>query len=149
MAAAAAMVGGGVISAYGQLQQGHAARAAGEFNAKIAEQNAQLARQQAAEEERRFKSVFRRQMGDNRASIAKSGIQLDGSALDVLEDSSAQAQMDAANIKYNGELQAYKFEQEAAMQRYQGAMGLQGAYYGAAASLLSAGGQASNYYARR
>lgn len=149
MAAAAAMVGGGIIGAYGQMYQGHAAKQAGEFNAQVAEQNAELAIKQAKEEEVKFRSVMKRQLGDMRAAIGASGITLEGSPLEVIEDSAAQAEMDAISIRKAGEMKAHTYRTDAKLQRFQGEMGLQGSYYGAASSLLMAGGQAAGYGARR
>ena len=143
--AAAAMIGGGLIGAYGQLQQGQAAKQAGEYNAAIAEQNAELTLKQAASDERQHRMMFKRQLGDMRASIGASGVSLEGSPLEVLEDSVAQAEQDALNIRLAGQQKAWAFRSEAKLQRFQGSMAEQGSYYGAASSLLTAGGHASGY----
>lgn len=148
MAAAAAMVGGGLLSAYGQMQQGYAAKQAGEYNAQMAEMNAELTLKQAAEEETKFRSMFKRQLGDMRASVGASGVQLEGSPLEVMQDSIAQAELDATAIKTQGQRRAWALRSEAALQRYQGAAAQQGAMFGAAGSLLSAGGHAAGYYKR-
>lgn len=145
-AAAMMMVGGGLLSAYGQLQQGQAAYRAARFNAESSMQNATLSRAQAAEDAKRFKLTIKRQMGDMRANIGASGLTLDGSALDVLEDSAAQADLDARTIVHQGELKAYGFERDAQMQMAQGNSAVRGSYYGAAASILSAGGNVAKTY---
>lgn len=142
MAAAAAVVGGGMLSAYGQMQMGAAGKQAAEYNARIAEQNAVLARQQAAEDERKFRSAMRTHIGDQRAAIGASGIQLEGSPMEVLQDTAARAEEDALNIRRQGDLKAYGFQSEAALQRYQGEAGMTGAMFGAAGTLLSAAGNA-------
>lgn len=148
MAAAAAMVGGGLISAYGQYQQGLAGKQAGEFNAQMAEQNAELAQQQAKEDERRIRAIGLKQMGDTRASTGANGLQMDGSALDVLQDTAQKVSLDALYARHRGEVQAVMYRNQARLDRYQGEAALTGAQYGAAASILSAGGQAA-YYGKR
>jgi len=140
---AAILLGAGaLLNAYGAYQQGVAARAAGEYNAKVAEQNAQIARETAAEEERRKRIETRRQLGQMRSARGASGIQLDGSALDVLQDSAATAELDALTIRHQGEVQAFGYESQARMARMEGEAGYQAGMIGAAGSLLNAGGQA-------
>jgi hypothetical protein len=143
--AAVLMVGGSLVSAYGQMQQGYAAKSAAEFNANIAKKNAELVRKQAAEEERKLRYQAKKHFGDMRASMGASGIQLDGSALDVLQESVSLAQQDALAVRHQGELKAWGFEQEARLQKYQGEAAVQGAQFGAAASILSGTGQAYTY----
>lgn len=142
MAEAAVLVGGGAVSAYGQLMQGQAAKQAGEYNAQVAEQNAMLSLQQSKEEERKFRIQARRQVGEIKASYGASGVQLEGSPLDVLEDNVEQMETDAQSIRQNGINRAVAFKNQARLDRFQGEMGLQGSYFSAAGSLLGAGSQA-------
>jgi len=148
MAAAAAMVGGGAVSAYGQMYQGQAAAAAGEYNAQLAERNAEDSLVQAKEEERRHRMISRNQLGDMRANIGASGVQVEGSVLEMLEDSAANAELDSLNIRHQGQSRAVQFRNEARLARFGGQTAQQGAYFGAASSLLTAGAQASGYGAR-
>jgi hypothetical protein len=143
------MVGGAIISAYGQLYSGQAAKQAGEYNAAMSERNAMLARQKAAEDERVFRTQTRRKMGEMRAAIGASGVTTEGSPFEVLEDSAAQAEMDALRIRYSGEMQATNFMADAQLQRYQGSASQTGSYFGAAGSLLGGLGHASGYGAKQ
>lgn len=131
MSAAAAPIaliaaGAGVaLGAFGSLvegeQQATAAEAASrsqaaalKTNAAIADRQAQLAREQAAQERRRaiieaeaFQREARRRQGKAIAGFGASGIQLTGSALNVLHDialSDAQTQL---LVRAEGEQRAY------------------------------------------
>jgi hypothetical protein len=148
MAAAAAMIGGGVIGAYGQLQQGQAARQAGEYNAKMAEQNAKFTLEQAAADENQLRAQVRRQLGQSRASIGASGVTMEGSPSEVIEDSAAQAEMDALKIRRQGDMKAWNFRNEAKLQRFQGQQAQTGANYGAVGTLLGAGAKSYDMYSR-
>jgi hypothetical protein len=149
VAAAGMMMAGGILQSQAIQQQGHAAKEAADFNARVARQNAKIARQQAAEDERKFRYNVGKQFGETRASIGASNLQLDGSVLDVLEDSTTQAMNDAMEIRYAGELKALGFNQEAELQTKQGKAALAGAGWGSAAALLGAGGQAMSFYGKK
>jgi hypothetical protein len=84
---------GGVMGAIGSLVQGQAAEDAGKYNAKVAQQNAFLARQKAMEEARRLRVAGRKQIGDMRANYGHSGIGIQGSAMDVLMESAAKVEL--------------------------------------------------------
>lgn len=151
------MIAGGVMGAMGQYQQGrqeeqnlkNQARLANR-NALAAEQQARVARQQAGREEETLRKQARRQIGQQSAAIAQSGIGFGGTAGLLQEDSALQAELDALNIRYGGELEASSLLDQAKMSRYEGKILKQNAkqakragIMGAATSLLSMG---SNLY---
>lgn len=148
MSAAAAMVGGGAVSAYGQLYQGEASAAAAEFNAQIAEQNAIDSIARAKEEERRHRVMARKQIGDMRASFGASGVAMEGSPLEVMQESAANAELDALSIRHEGEARATAFRNEARLARFGGQTARTAGQIGAVSSLLMAGANASSYNAR-
>jgi hypothetical protein len=67
---------------------------------------------------------------------------MEGSAMDVLEDSAATAELDAQTIKTMGERQAWAFRSDATHSRFQGEAAMRGAQLGAAGTLLGAGAKA-------
>lgn len=136
------MLAGSIMSAYGQKQAGDAALMAGEFNANNLERNAVLARQQAAEEERRLRVMARKSIGEMRANFGASGVTMEGSALDVLQESAAMAELDALTIRHRGDAQAAQMRNEAISERYRGASAQAGSRWSAAGTLLSGGAQA-------
>ena len=120
---------GTALSAIGSIQSGNA-------QARAAEYNAQAAQNQAAAQEAQQRRQAARVMASGRANAAASGIEMDGSPLEVMADSAANAELDALTIRYGGQVRA---DQE----RMRGSMARQAGYMGAASSLLMGMGQAS------
>lgn len=133
---ALSIVGTG-MSVAGALSQANVARATGEYNAQLAEQNAVLAGQQAAEEERRFRVASRKQLGAMRAAYSASGVELEGTPMDVLAESAYVAELDALTIRRGGEASAAALQSQATLDRLYGRAQQQGGYYSAASELLS------------
>jgi hypothetical protein len=139
----AAALGGGVLSAFGSLYQGKAEAAAQEFNARVSENNAEMARVQAAEEERRVRVGGAKAIGDMRANYGASGIVTsESSALDVLEESAMNVELDALTVRYQGHAQALAMKNEAFLARRAGKQANLMGKVGAASALLGAGASA-------
>lgn len=102
-------------------EQGKQAQYDAEFNAEMQEQNAGIAREQAGAEEAQVRRRTRLLMSRQRAAVAESGQSLTGSALDVYQQSAAEAELDALNVRYRGELEARGLLSDANLQRQQGA----------------------------
>lgn len=136
MAIPAAILTGTAISAYGSIREGQAVDAASQYNAQVAENNALQAIDQATEEERRHRILARKQLGAMRAGYGASGIEVDGSALDVLEDSAATAERDALTIRYGGQVRAQGFRNEARLERFRGSNARTQSYLTAASTVL-------------
>lgn len=132
-----ALVGAGV-SVTGALQSGRNAETLGNYNAQIDEQNAVVARQQAAVDEMRQRRMGRKRTGAIRAAVGASGIQMAGSAMDALADSIMEEELDAATIKYQGELKARGLRQSATGSRFEGQAAKQLSYANAASKVLMA-----------
>lgn len=130
-------IGAAIIGAIGSVQQGNAAKSAANYNARVAENNATLARQQAAAQEEQHRRLARRQLGQMRAAYGASGVTMEGSPLDILAQSAKDAELDALNIRYGGELKAQGLESEAVLERYRGESAQRAGYMGAATGLLS------------
>ena len=108
------------VTAYGQYQAGKAQEAAYEYNAKVQEQNAKVAQDKAAYEAERQAQRIRRLNATQRAAYAASGVQLSGTALDLMEDSTTQGEMDRLAILYGGDVEAANMRSEATLSRFQG-----------------------------
>ena len=117
--AAIALIGG-AVSAFGQFQEGQKLQKAQEFNAQIAEEEAQLTRTRGFLEEFKARKRLKRFTGRQVAAVAKSGIQFTGSPLDVIQDSIANAELDIAIDKFNIETGARSLESEARQRRFLG-----------------------------
>ena len=126
-----------------QAANSRAQAQAAQTNAEIANNNARGARlaANANEEAARRKSSYSR--GQQRAAIGQAGIAYEGSALDVLGQSAANAELDALNIRYRGDLDATNYLNQAGLYQAQKQGALLSAdnaeeagLYGAATSLL-------------
>lgn len=126
LAMAAISTGIGVFSS---IKQGQAQQAQAEYQAKVAQKNADLAEQQASAQRmqgyenmqaQRLKTA--RLIGQQRAQAGASGVAVDsGSFEDVAEDTKAAGEFDAINAynaaidkSYNSEIQAWNYESQAA-----------------------------------
>jgi hypothetical protein len=148
MMAASAVVGaiGAMDSANASASNYNAQAQAAQTNATIARNNAAGAQRaaNANEEASRRKSAYA--LSQQRAAIGQSGVAFEGSPLDVLGTSAANAEMDALNIRYQGQVQANNYLNQGMMSDAQASAATQSASnaedageLGAATSLLSGG----------
>lgn len=128
-----------------QMKQSEMADNAASYNAKREYDNAVLSRQQAAEDERSFRVFSRKALGDIRTGYSASGVSLEGSAQDILEESAAEAEMDALRIKHGGEVKAQGFQSDATLSRMKAEAASEGGYFQAAGTLLGGAKQAYGY----
>lgn len=129
-AAAAAM------TAASSIQQGRQAQASAQFNSDMMNRNATIARQQAAAEEEKHRRLGYMRQGAARAAYGASGVAMEGSPLDVLEQSAAQEELDALNIRYRGEIGAQSAEGQGQLSRMRGEAASQAGYMGAGSAIL-------------
>lgn len=162
---------GTVIGAYGQYQQGQSAKAyseyqskMSEYNAAVARNNAIYARMQAEDSERRggmaedlHRSRVRQAMGSARARLAANGMDVNTEVgLDLQADSAAAGEYDAQIIRLNAMREAFGYRQSAANMesgaagldsqagafRTQGAMQARSGMAGAFGTMLTGAGAA-------
>jgi hypothetical protein len=121
--------------AIGALQQGQAASNAANYNAQVAANNAEIARQQgaAAQEQQQRDSI--RKIGAMRAGYGASGVEMSGSPLDVLSDSVAQATLDGLTTKYNYDVRANGYSAQADLNRSQASSASTAGYLNAGAAI--------------
>ena len=148
------VAGASLLSASSAVQQGAAAKAAGQFNANMAERNAQVAEQQAEQIKRSSEfdiNRFRENFDDLQATAAQAFryngfVATGGTPLQVLLDNAREADTEIALRRYNasiGEQQALESATEQRLQgrldRMMGRSAQKASYYQAAGSLLSGG----------
>lgn len=147
------------VGAIGAVQQGKAQAAsykseqqAANYNATIQAQNATVARQQANAREEAQRRQARQVLGEQRAALSQAGIGLGGSAADVYGQSATNAELDALNIRYEGDLQARGLLAQSQLSTYEGkvagmnaASARSGSYWNAASSLLAGASSAYGY----
>lgn len=105
------MMASTVMQAMGAISEGNAAAAqakaqgrALEANAQIQRDNARQASREASAAEDSQRRQARQVLGKQRASIAEAGIGFTGSSLDIVNQSTLNAELDALNIRYEGEM---------------------------------------------
>jgi hypothetical protein len=145
---------GAVVSAIGAISQGNsqaasqqAAANAASYNATVDRQNAVQAQQIAAANEDAQRRKNAAMLGQTRGALIQAGIGTDGSAADVLAQNSANAELDALNIRYEGAMNARAYNNSAMLNdaraqiaRDNADAAQTGGYLGAGASLLKGAG---------
>lgn len=138
--ATVAIVAGSIMQAGSQVGQGAAAQASANANARNAQDNAKLALQKGKEDERKFRMQVRMAEGSNRAALGASGITLEGSALDALQNNAVQSEIDALQIRHGADNASLFLMRDASISRMGGRAAARAGSIGAAGTLLSAGG---------
>lgn len=108
----------GVVSS---VQQGKATQAQMNYQAEVNKRNAEKAqanaddkRQEGVEEARMSRLKTLQKVGLQQAALAANGVDTsEGTALDMIEDTSAMGELDALTTRYNYEKQAVAFEEQA------------------------------------
>lgn len=142
-AAIAATVAASAMSAVASIKQGQAAKAAAQYNAQVGEQNATAAEQQAQSQAFLHSRRASMENGGLLANYGASGVVSgEGSPLEVLAQSAANAEWDRQTIVYNGRVRANSLRNQAGLDTAQGETAEQNGYMSAAGSLLQGAGQA-------
>lgn len=89
-------------------------------NAGLAMNNAARVRESAAYDASRARDKIRRIRGEQIAQFGKSGIQLEGSAEDVLYASALAGERDALALEYAGDVEAANLAFESSAQKFKG-----------------------------
>jgi len=142
---------GAVVSAVGTLMSGFAQAAAARYQAQVAAMNAQIAEQRAqdaidraADEEQKQRMRTAQLVGTQMAALGANGVSiLSGSPLDTLEDTVALGELDALEIRRNGELEAhdfrvqkFNFQAEAGLKRLEARTAIATGFIGATKGLI-------------
>jgi hypothetical protein len=132
---------GAAFQSLGVLQQSESQASAYEYNRKVALQNARVVREQGRADAAQQRVVSTKALGAMRANYGASGVAMDGSALDILEESTMQAELENQNILYNAEVQAIGYINQARVYKYAASTTRTGGFLSSAAAAL--GGAAS------
>ena len=136
VASTAATVGT-IVSVAGSVAGGVQGYQMAQYNAKVAQRQAQAAKMQAQFEEDRLRDKAARTMGSARAAYGKSGVLMEGSPLDVMAQSATDAEMDALALRWGGNLRANNYRAQARMDESEGNAALWGGFARAGTSLLT------------
>ncbi len=143
-AAVGLTLAGGGLQAYGQYQSGRANERLMDYNARLAEQQAEdaLARGREAEGLQRLKT--RVTIGSQRARMAASGVDIsaEGSAIDLVADTARLGELDALTIRNNAAREAWGYRTQATDYRMRGDIARTEGTYGAIGTLLTTGSRA-------
>ncbi len=143
IASTAAAAAEGVAS----YQQAQAAEASAEYDAKLQQQNATLARQEAGAAEEMHRRRARVGLSNLRAATTERGLDLaSSSAWDLYRQSAMDAEADALEIRRKGEMEARGLEARGAASRFAAGQARTAGRIGAGASLLSVGAAAASGY---
>lgn len=120
---------GGAFNAVGALIQGRQQRNEidrqrdiEQFNIRVGEQNAALAGQQASAREEEVRRRARRALGQQRAAIGQSGTGFSGSNAAIVAESSTNAELDALNVRYAGQMERMGILNDVTMRKYNDAV---------------------------
>lgn len=98
-----------VLGAYQQKQESDYNEAVQRQNARISEGLAKETERRGARQETDYRIRIKSFKGGQRTAVAASGLQMSGSALDILEDTAVTAEEDAQNIRLNAARDAYGY----------------------------------------
>ena len=134
------------FSVIGAIQQGNAQSAqykaqaqAADYNAKVAENNAIAINQQTAAREDAERRQRRIRLGSAAASMSQSGLTDTGSIMDMFDQSAIESELDILNSRYEGNLQARGYGEQAKLDRYSAATASSNASAAKSAGMLNAG----------
>lgn len=140
---AAAASAGTAIAASQQQAKAH------DYNRKVAQQQAEQARANAALQEESQREHARRVLAANQAAVGAAGVTMEGSPLLVQMDVAQQAEYEAQRIRYRGAVGATGLESEAELQQFYAGAARSAGYMQAGTSLLAGTVSAgSRYYGR-
>jgi hypothetical protein len=130
---------GTAVSVAGAMSAADAQAQQQEYNAMVARNAATAAQQQAQQNAEIQQRQAKQQLGAISAGFGASGVDLDGSALDVLASSASNAELDRQNILYRGSLEAAGYGDESSLDAARAGNAQTAGLTGAAGLLLSGG----------
>jgi hypothetical protein len=142
-AAAGASALAGIMGYKGNMAAAKSAQAVGEYNAKLAENEAVLLARAKRDQEEALRKQSDRLVGTQTAMVAASGVQMTGTPLQVLADTYFSTEMDAAMIRYAGDIEQVQKQSEAALARTEGGARAAALKYQAYGSLLTGASQSA------
>lgn len=125
---AAALYASMALTAYGGIQKASAEKAAGGYQAEVADVNAKQADYKAEQtgrigaiKEEQHRAKVRQFAGSERATFAANGVDVgSGTAADLVDETYTLGEADALTIRYNAMNEAWGFRAQATDLRQQG-----------------------------
>lgn len=145
---AVASLASGVVGAIGAVQSANANAQAAEYDAAVKERNRKTVINQAEAEIGDKRRENRRQLAAVRAAYGSSGLTMEGSPLDVLEDSAFEQELDVERTRYGAELKSQGLSEDAVLSRMKAQSYRKSAPISAAASILGGVSSAGSSLAR-
>lgn len=142
---------GTVVGAAGSIASGISASNVDNYNAEVAQNNANAERQRAAYEADITRGRVRQVIGAQRAAGADSGLDIrSGTPIAVLGDSAKAGELDVLARLYQGNAAAVAYENDARRFKAEGKAAKMGGFINAGTSLLSGfGNMAAKNYAKK
>lgn len=126
----------GAFNSVGSLVSGFQQSSADRYNARVADQNAEIAQQQAQQKADAIRRDAVRLRGAQSAAAGASGVTQDSFA-DVMADSATEAELDALNAIYEGKMSARSYKSQGRAYRSSASDAISGGLVGAGANALS------------
>ena len=117
--AAGLALGGGLLKGFGGLQQSKFQAGLLDFNSQQSFRDAQIAEQNAEIKAKALRRSGRQLIGKQRVQIAKSGLRLEGTPLELMAESMENVELDAIAIKQKGEFRAKQLRVRAEFEKEQ------------------------------
>jgi hypothetical protein len=137
---------GAAIAASGSIEQAHANAEIAKYNAQVADNNAAQVIAMGEENARRSLINSTKMVAAGKAAYGAAGVS-GGSVSDVLRAGVAKGEMDALTIKYNAEVKATAYRNEANLDRYKAQNQVVAGGYSAAGDILKGVGAAASFIA--
>lgn len=110
---------GDIMQAEGQRQEAQAYAQAEQYNIAVAKQEIEVSRVARKLERRREKEAATRFTSTQQAMFAKAGVRLEGSPLDVMEESAKNMELDILINDINQSIDQSRLESEITLRDYQ------------------------------
>lgn len=132
----------GTAQAYGQYQQGQAAKQMANYNATMSEYAARDAQRRGEEEAIAVQRKAAGLKGAQRAAMAAKGLDIGvGTQADILDQTDFFAESDVNTTRFNAAREAWGMRARGDLQRYEGRMAARNANMQAAGTLLGTAGK--------
>ncbi|KFB11028.1 hypothetical protein [Nitratireductor basaltis] len=139
----------GVVSAVGTMASAAAQSASYKAQAQYAQRQSILEQQKGALEANQQARANDRRLSGMRSAYLSSGIDLAGSAADVIEESATEASMDEQAIKFGAQIRSDNYAFESRLARTNASNAMAGGAIGALGSVVNGFTQQSSFNQQR
>lgn len=142
---AVASAAGAAVSAYSAIEQGKQAKEAADANAQIAANNAAQQEDAAQQQAAKIRKVGIEQQASASAALAGAGVKLgEGSAVDINRTIGQNTDQDVLNTLLTGQRQANADTQQSELLKVAGSNAQSNSYIGAGATILGSASRIAN-----